>query len=343
MGNIETYYFRQYAFGEEGKYRQGKYVLVPSEEEPRTPHRGHSLLLNMKHMVRDDETYYLYHKSYQEIRDQGGLVGYAHKGRGFSAERGMALDMPFGLIDFIEILQANTIGGSVYYEFLNLGYKLAPTAGSDYPYIDPPGLVRNYVKLEGPYSDQAWFDALDAGRTYVTCGPVVNFTVNNVAIGGEFQVTKGDDLTIDASAIVNPTLGKLRKLQLIVHGKVVATAEPEQGKDSIKLSHKMAAERSMWMVVKVMGSNHLLAHTAPIYVIVDGGRHWKRSAVPELVTRQRQRLKDLLKKPVQGHAEIWLNDTLKRKWAEQKALIAERVKLANAKYDELLKQFQSEK
>jgi len=342
MGNIETFYFRQYAFGEQGKYRNGKYVLIPSEEEPRTPHRGHSLLLNVKQEIRDDETYYLYHKAYQETRRQGGLVGYAHMGLGFFAERGMALDVPFGIVDFVEMLQVNKITDHAYYGFLNLGYRLVPTAGSDYPYCDPPGLVRNYVCVDGPYSDQKWFDALGRGRTFITNGPIVNFAVNGTPMGGELKIGRGDKIQIEASAVINPTVGRLKELQLIVHGKPLVTRSLADGEDSIKFSHKMSAGESMWMAVKIICEKELLAHTAPIYVVVDGGRTWKKTAVPAIVAVQRKRLKDLVDIPVKPIYETWLDDTLKKQWAKQKILIEQRAKLANTKYDELLEQLNSQ-
>ncbi|UCD30100.1 MAG: CehA/McbA family metallohydrolase [Planctomycetota bacterium] len=342
MGNIETYYFRQYAFGEAGKYRLGKYVLIPSQEEPRTPHRGHSLLLNMKSMVRDDETYYLYHKAYQRTREQGGLVGYAHMGLGFFAERGMALDMPFGLIDFVEMLQVNNIEDRVFYEFLNLGYKLVPTAGSDYPYIDPPGSVRNYVYLDGPYSDQGWFDALAEGRTFVTTGPILTFTVNGANMGEELGIEQGAPLNIEATAVINPTMDKLKQIQLIIHGDTVTTVDLPEGEQSLKLSYQMAAEQSVWMAVKVTCEGKLLAHTAPIYVTVDGRRFWKKQAVRKIVATQRQRLRDLIEKPVKPIFETWINDTLQTEWNKQKSFLEQRVEQANAKYEELLKLLRSE-
>jgi len=345
VGDIEATSFLQYAFGEKGKYRKGKYVLVPAEEDPRTPHRGHSLLLNIKKMIRDDETYYLYHKAYQEAHRQGGLVGYAHVGyaqgsRAFFVERGMALDMPFGIIDFAELLQANRIDHRVFYEFLNLGYKLVPTAGSDFPYIDPPGLVRNYVHIDGAYSDQAWFDGLKKGRTFVTSGPMLDFTVNGTSMGGELRIGAGEKLVINASARINPIIGTLKELQFIVQGEPVLTRRCTEGKKDIIFTHTMSADYSMWMAIKVVCEGKLLAHTAPIYVIVDGRRHWKRSAVAELVARQRQRLKDLVVDvPSQPVYEKWVTDTLKAKWAEQKEFIARRAELANAQYDQLLEDF----
>ena len=38
---------------------------------------------------------------------QGALPGYAHLGDAFNGRRGLALDVPFGLVDFIEASKAD--------------------------------------------------------------------------------------------------------------------------------------------------------------------------------------------------------------------------------------------
>jgi len=342
MGDIKDYYFRQYAFGKAGRYGRDNYRLIPGQEDPRTPHRGHTLFLNLQQMVRDDDTYYLYHKAFQQVHQAGGLVGYAHKGIGFKADRGMALDVPFGIVDFVEVLQANNMDTRIYYEFLNLGYKLAPTAGSDYPYLDPPGLVRNYVYTGRPFDDQAWFDALKKGYTFVTSGPMLSFTVNDVPMGGQVQVRRGEQLTIQAEASINPTLGKLKELQLIVHGENIYTRKLQPGKTSITLLSTMAADHSMWMAVKAVCEGKLLGHTAPIYITVDGKRTWKRDAVTDLVARQRKRMKEMLATQPKPIVEHWVAEKLKRQWAKQKDLLVQRVKAANVKYDKLLDMLNSD-
>ena len=63
------------------------------------------------------------------------------------------------------------LGTEPWYDFLNLGYKILPDAGSDFPYMDLPGVVRNYVKIDGPFSTDAWFEGFRRGNMYVTNGP----------------------------------------------------------------------------------------------------------------------------------------------------------------------------
>lgn len=72
--------------------------------------------------------------------------------------------MPFGLVDFIEVLQGGRLNTEIWYTFLNLGYRVLPVAGADFPYFGPtlPGVERTYVRLDGPFSADAWFAAFRA-------------------------------------------------------------------------------------------------------------------------------------------------------------------------------------
>ena len=45
--------------------------------------------------------------------------------------------MPFGLVDFIEVLQGGRIATEGWYSFLNLGFKVLPAGGADWPYFGP--------------------------------------------------------------------------------------------------------------------------------------------------------------------------------------------------------------
>ena len=337
MGNVNAYFFAQYAFGEQSKYRQGDYELVSSEEDPRTSHVGHTLMLNMKTMVRDEQTYFLYHKVFEEIRRQGGLTGYAHGGEAFHAERGMALDVPFNIVDFVEILQATKLNTRIWYEFLNLGYKLVPSAGSDFPYIDPPGLVRSYVHVDGPFSAQRWFEGFAKGYTFATTGPLLTFSVNSVPMGGELQAQPGEQLRIEATARVNPDVDEINQFELVAQGQAIRT-EPVEGKtDLARFSTTLTADRSTWVALRVKGKNNSVAHTAPVYVIIGGQRFWKPSVVPDLVAKQRQRLKEMIEQPVKPMSEIWPKESEEKQWAKQKALAEERVKQVDSKYESLLK------
>ena len=150
-------------------------------------------------------------------RTQGGVTGYAPVvgGGALNARAGLALDVPFGLVDFVEVMQFGYAGSSLWFDFLNLGYKLAPSAGTDYMTdATLPGAERNYVHVKGPFSLQGWFDAFKQGETFVTNGPMLEFTVNGKGMGSDVRLKSGDKLTINAAASINPDIDSLESLEL---------------------------------------------------------------------------------------------------------------------------------
>ena len=135
------------------------------------------------------------------------MSGYAHQAELFNGRRGIALDVPFGIVDFVEILQQGRLPTDLWYGFLNLGYKLLPAAGSDFPYMDLPGVVRSYAKIDGPFSVDAWFDAFRAGRIFVTNGPLLEVTANGRPLGDELvalQRTRLRELLTEAKRCRQP-------------------------------------------------------------------------------------------------------------------------------------------
>jgi hypothetical protein len=169
-GNIARSYFDQYDWHPVASDREPSFVLVPGQEDPRTTVRGHTIHLNIREPARDPTRYLLYHEVFENTRAQGGLTGYAHVSSGgfetMNAATGLALDVPCGLVDFVEILSWEKTPDSTWFDFLNLGYKLSPTAGTDYMGYGAIGSVRNYVHVPDRFSLQAWFDGLKKGRTF---------------------------------------------------------------------------------------------------------------------------------------------------------------------------------
>lgn len=353
MGNIVTTHFRQPAWGPAGRFLRDGHLITSGQEDPRTTQRGHTIHHNLRspvHLAADE--YFSYHKVFEASHAQGGASGYAHMGQLFNGRRGLALDVPFELVDFIEVLQGGRLETGSWYPFLNLGYKVNPAAGSDYPYFGPslPGAERYYVKLDGPFDADAWFASFKAGHVYVTNGPLIDLTVNGQGMGSEIRVARGTRLDLTASAHLNPDIDRLGRLEVIVHGDVIAT-ERANGGDRIELRKEITADRSMWIAVRALGEREAapqgqtlqlaaIAHSAPIYVVVDGQPFWKTAAIPELVKEQRQLLQDLVTAPVDpmGDLEAWETvDVLARQWERQRFLLRARVDQADAKYADILK------
>src|SRR5262249_3411158 len=148
----------------------------------------------------------------------------------------------------------------------------------------------------------------------------------------------------------NPDIDTPGQLDLIVHGDVVAT-ERGTGSDRIALQKVLTADHSMWIAVRATGSRQVppqgavqefgaVAHSAPIYVVVDGNPFWKTAAVPGLVRAEHPILQELLGGPVDpmGDLEAWETvGVLAPQWERQRNLLRPRVEQANAKYDEILR------
>ena len=317
--------------------------LVFGAEDPRTKRLGHVIQLNVAEPIRDVSTYYLYQEVFDGVHKKGGLAGYAHGGGA-----GIALDLPYGKVDFIEVLQRGQLNTTVWFDTLNFGFKVAPVAGSDYPYIygDVPGSVRNYVQVDSQYSKDAWFEGLKAGRTFVTNGPLLEFSINGNGIGAEIDASFDDVIFVSGQAQINPDIGYLESLQLIRNGKVVQDIDVEIEKKNFHFDQALPTGDGGWFVVKAAGrrvstGEYLVAITAPIYVYADKDVSFcDLEAIPGLVDKYKQQLAAVTLESADHIAEyepwdVW--PSRKSQWLRDKAVLNSRIIEAHKKYDLILK------
>src|SRR5208282_5835292 len=177
-GDLHGVYCEQMGYGKDFRYQQGDYVLVSGQEDPRMEihEQGHAIALNITAPVRDTARYRLYDLVFDAVHAQGGLAGYAHFAwaPAYAQSRreetyaiwDATINVVRDKVDFLEILQFRQLGLDDYYDFLNLGYKLTASAGSDLPWGNTIGEVRMYVYTGEAFSADAWFAAMKAGRTF---------------------------------------------------------------------------------------------------------------------------------------------------------------------------------
>jgi len=181
------------------------------------------------------------------------------------------------------------------------------------------------------------------GHVYVTNGPFLEFSVNGRQMGDELRVARGTRLQVTASAQLNPDVDALDRLELVVLGDVNAQ-EPARGQDRVQLKKELVADRSMWVAVRAIGRHqeaqfNTIAHSAPIYVVVDDQPTWKRDAVGSLVAYHRAQLQDMLTVPVDPlqDLETWeTKEALVEQWRRQLPDLKPRVEEADRKYQQLL-------
>ncbi|MHB8973147.1 MAG: CehA/McbA family metallohydrolase [Pirellulaceae bacterium] len=161
MGDPMRTYYAQRGFGPEFRVQFADHWLVPGQEDPRSL-IGHAIGLNLRHKVRDLSRYYLNDWIADEIHQQGGLYGHTHVGENAClVHREMALFTPLDIVDFNSIMQIR-LGTELFYDFLNLGFKMTASAGSDTPCGGTVGVVRlyAYAGTTQPFSPDSWFEGV---------------------------------------------------------------------------------------------------------------------------------------------------------------------------------------
>ena len=276
MGDFFATYFSQYAFGDRGRYQEGGHMLVPGQEEPRTPEIGHTISLGAQAFVRNTRDYYSFDRIFDRVHELGGVTGIAHQGMSFHGYRGMVLNTLRGKTDFLELAQFCVPEGPLalehYYQFLDMGYRLTALAGSDFPWCgvgpqyggsEPPlaqiGNARFYVYTGGPLTFERYMAGLKAGHTFVTTGPMLLLTVNGKLPGDAIDVAPGTKLHVVAEA-----MGNVNSIAIVGHGKVLAQSAGKKVETDVTASH------GIWIAARCDGGRLQVAHTTPVYVTVNG-------------------------------------------------------------------------
>ncbi|MCZ6674072.1 MAG: CehA/McbA family metallohydrolase [Verrucomicrobia bacterium] len=297
MGDHERTFFQQRAFGKSSRTQLRNTVLVPGQEDPRIAHLGHTIALNISEPVRDTSKYYLHDWVYDTVNELGGLYGYAHVNRGlFNIERDLSLNIPKGKVDFVELLQFHHLGTELYYHFLNLGEKVTASAGSDVPWGGTVGEVRVYAHLgELPFSADAWFNALEEGRTFVTNGPMIEFSVDDSLPGDQIDLNTGTkSVLVKARAWGHPNRFKPVRLEVVRLGEVIQTAKSTGSSSSeLELVFEIDPGPGCWLAARAYADDGSAAHTTPIYLKRPNFRFWKHAQVPALIDRSLESLNEL--------------------------------------------------
>ena len=271
MGDRKNTHFQPEGFGKQFRIRKGNTCIVSGQEEPRSDY-GHIIGLNIQALARDTAHYNQYDLVFNKIKlRQEALIGFAHFAyNGEGVKEGLAIYAPTGAINFVELLQNTKLNTSDYYDYLNLGFRLTAAAGSDFPWGSTIGDGRTMVYTGNPFSADKWFAGMKAGNTFVTNGPALFLEANGSIPGTEISLHKKATVMIKVKAISNRHIGIIEKIELHNNDGLVFETKNEKGLDSIEisLSHKLL--KSQWLTAAVYCSNGALAHTSPLYFIVDG-------------------------------------------------------------------------
>jgi hypothetical protein len=140
----------------------------------------------------------------------------------------------------------------------------------------PVGLERVYVHAGPVLTHERFLAGLKAGRTFVTNGPLLEFSVNGVEPGGEVSVAAHrSPLTVHVSL---RSIVPIDHVEVIGNGAVLASLPLRGSKTSADTTFPLPVVRSGWLLVRAYGDGPVepvldlypFASTSPVYVTVAG-------------------------------------------------------------------------
>ncbi len=238
--------------------------LIYFNEETRHGFLGHTILQRIKKLIYPltwggPRTGVLGQSDYppmahqaDKAHAQGALVTWAH----FPYPDGeVAIDVALDKVDTVDLftwadafkdgVPGREPGALTYwYYFLNSGFRLPATAGTDKMLnTQVVGSVKTYAWIGKPeitYTD--WIEAIGSGRTFVTTGPVVQFSANGQPIGSDLEFKKGDTVKLRAKVMAPYDLYPVDRLEIVVGGRVVALRVNDAGLASLSVTADITAE-----------------------------------------------------------------------------------------------------
>jgi hypothetical protein len=244
----------QYAYGDAGAHRDGPLLLLTGEEHPRTHFLGHTITLGTEERVDQRAEYIVYESTFREGDRLGGVSGFAHYGMR-RAHDGLAIVAPTGLVRFVEVLQFEFAYYDVWYQLLNLGFRIAPSAGTDFPCGPPslPGRERFYARIEGEVTRSSFVEAVRAGRTFVSNGPIIDLRVDGAGPGEEVQLKAPGSVSIVGRVRFDPEQDDIEAVELVVNGEVVEITSETIAPGVIELRRDHPIHRSAWVALRASG------------------------------------------------------------------------------------------
>jgi hypothetical protein len=143
----------------------------------------------------------------------------------------------------------------IYYQVLNCGFRIPPSAGSgsgEAP--NPVGYNRMYVWVDKErFNYETWWEGFKLGRVVVTNGPLLRPIANGRQPGHVFLVPEGESLVVDVA--MNFTLrDKISYIELVKNGRVAQSLRFE---DIARTGHfaPLDFDESGWFLVRAVTDN----------------------------------------------------------------------------------------
>jgi hypothetical protein len=159
---------------------------------------------------------------------------------------------------------------ALYYRLLNCGLRIPPSAGSASGVLpNPVGYNRIYVRLDGPFSYEAWWRGMGEGRSFVTNGPILLVEADGRHPGAVLRSPGVEPrrVSLDIRVLSDDPL---EAVEVIRDGVVAERLAGKHLGERVR-PRPLVFESSGWFLVRAIAAvpgTFRFASTAPFYVEV---------------------------------------------------------------------------
>ncbi|TIQ34103.1 MAG: hypothetical protein E5X48_20780 [Mesorhizobium sp.] len=217
----------------------------------------------------------------QKCRKQGGLVVLPH----FPDPRlENAATIVLGEADAVEMTSFRNLYSGIdayslsdWYRYLNNGYLVPAVAGTDKMSAEfAVGTIRTYAKIayNREFSYKTWMDAVRAGHTFVTYGPLMDLNVDGKPMGSRISLPSSGG-TINGSWNVASVIVPMTRVDLVVNGEVRESRTLKTWQDAGSWSIRV--DKSSWIALLVRAKyddkpEMIAAHSSAVMIDVEGSQ-----------------------------------------------------------------------
>lgn len=217
------------------------------------------------------------------VRAVGGIGGFVHpytrnNGSIDSPDGAAQSDIPIHVLlgrgDFFDVVSYASdemASAQMYYHLLNVGARLPATGGTDNfsnVWRDPSGgTARTYARIDGDFGWHTWIEAVRAGRTVATNGPLLSVEIDGQEPGS--AITPRREVTVKVAL---DTIVPVDVIEVIVDGAVAYAFDVPPGPRHVTFEHRLRTAHARWVAVRARGGvarysgdAYAFAQTTPVY------------------------------------------------------------------------------
>jgi hypothetical protein len=197
-----------------------------------------------------------------------------------------------------------------FYRYMNIGLDVPFATGTDWFLQD---MAMTWVKVKDELSLESWLGALAAGRSYISNGPQMKFSVDGKDIGESLHLKTSGPVRVKGTI---ESRVDFKVTEVLQNGEVIANAkaEPAGGIYRAVIDEDIQVDQSSWFVLRIPpfeGSytkpeplspvfneygKPLFAHTSAIRVYVGDSWVFKPEVARELIDEMEQDRRTVIEK-----------------------------------------------